>query len=330
MDIESLIIEQALKRGKLTTARIMRKTGFSRAYVHRIFQRLVDGGNLLKTGSTKNARYFPATNENIKKVRTNSGRYNRIISHFDPLDENKILADLKDKFFPEDIHPNVTQLFEFAFRKILSNAVIHSGSDKLHISARVEHKALSFDIRDFGAGIFNKIKNKTGVGSLNEAAGELMKRTAGKGIFLASKAADTLVIQSADKKVVFNNLINDVFVRKSKAINGTRVTFNISAAGSKNLNEVFEEQSAIKNGNSSTRILVKLFTGDNKYPSRAEAKRMLDGLERFKTAILDFMDVESIGLGFADEVFEIWKAAHPEIGLKIENANDEVMFMINL
>ena len=330
MDIESLIIEQALKRGKLTTARIMRKTGFSHAYVHRIFQRLVDGGNLLKTGSTKSARYYPATEANIKKVKSNAGHYNRIIRNIDPMDENKILSDMKGKFSDAGIQLNVSQLFDYVFAKILNNAFIHSRSDKLNISAGTEHNVISFEIRDFGTGIFNNIKNKMGLTSIDEAAAELIKGTAGKGLISASKASDTLVIQSSNKKVIFNNLLNDVFVRTVRELKGTKVTFNINVDSSRTLTGILYKQNGTSENYDSTRILVKLFTGDNKYPSRSEAKRMLEGLDRFKKIILDFRDVESIGLGFADEVFELWKQAHPEIELKVENANDDVMYVIGL
>jgi hypothetical protein len=330
VDIESLIIEQALKKGKLTTAKIMRKTGFSHAYVHRIFQMLVDGGHLLKTGSTKNARYFPATEANIKKAKSNAGYYNRIIKHIDPLDENKIAADLKDKFSNTDILSNVTQLFDYAFTKILNNAVIYSRSDKLNISAGIEHNVISFEVRDYGTGIFNNIKYKLGLTSVDEAAAELMKGTAGKGLISASKAADTLVIQSSNKKVIFNNLLNDVFIRTVKELKGTKITFNINADSSRALTDILNKRNGTNEHADSTRILVRLFTGDNKSPSRAEANRMLEGLDRFKKIILDFRDVESIGLGFADEVFELWKTAHPETELNVENANDDVMFVIKL
>ncbi len=35
-----------------------------------------------------------------------------------------------------------------------------------------------------------------------------------------------------------------------------------------------------------------------------------------------------IGQGFADEVFRVWKKAHPKVEIKAENTNDDVKFMI--
>ena len=65
-----------------------------------------------------------------------------------------------------------------------------------------------------------------------------------------------------------------------------------------------------------------------KYISRSEAHRVMTGMEKFKTVILDFNGIQTIGQGFADEVFRVWKSAHPGIEIKAENANDDVMFMI--
>ena len=45
------------------------------------------------------------------------------------------------------------------------------------------------------------------------------------------------------------------------------------------------------------------------------------GLDKFKEVILDFKCVASLGQGFADEVFRVFKNQHPEIVIKTENIN---------
>lgn len=55
---------------------------------------------------------------------------------------------------------------------------------------------------------------------------------------------------------------------------------------------------------------------------------MLSGLGRFREVVFDFAGVEMIGQGFADEVFRVWTNAHPKIVVSIDNATDEVAFMI--
>ena len=55
----------------------------------------------------------------------------------------------------------------------------------------------------------------------------------------------------------------------------------------------------------------------------------MSGLDKFKTILLDFKNVETVGQGFADEVFRVWKSRHPGIEIIVKNANDNVQFMIN-
>jgi hypothetical protein len=68
--------------------------------------------------------------------------------------------------------------------------------------------------------------------------------------------------------------------------------------------------------------------GDEKLISRSQAKRLLERIDRFHTVIFDFNRVESIGQAFADEIFRVFVAGHPQIQILDVNANDEVKQMI--
>ena len=50
-----------------------------------------------------------------------------------------------------------------------------------------------------------------------------------------------------------------------------------------------------------------------KLVSRSQAKRLTIRFERFRHVILDFSGVQEIGQAFADEVFRVFRAAHPDI-----------------
>lgn len=50
--------------------------------------------------------------------------------------------------------------------------------------------------------------------------------------------------------------------------------------------------------------------------------------ERFDEALLDFKGVRSIGPAFADEIFRVFAAAHPNVQLIAINANEQVTAMI--
>jgi hypothetical protein len=52
------------------------------------------------------------------------------------------------------------------------------------------------------------------------------------------------------------------------------------------------------------------------------------GLERFREVYLDFKGVPTIGPAFADEIFRVWKRAHPDINITYSETSDEVRKMI--
>jgi hypothetical protein len=68
--------------------------------------------------------------------------------------------------------------------------------------------------------------------------------------------------------------------------------------------------------------------GNDKLISRSQAKRLLARVELFKTVILDFDKVPSIGQAFADETFRVFPREHPEVELYAINQNSEVKRMI--
>ena len=62
--------------------------------------------------------------------------------------------------------------------------------------------------------------------------------------------------------------------------------------------------------------------------SRSQAKRLMMGLEKFKTIMLDFKTVSSVGQAFVDEVFRVFQNEHPDISITYVHANDDVDSMI--
>jgi uncharacterized protein (DUF1330 family) len=79
---------------------------------------------------------------------------------------------------------------------------------------------------------------------------------------------------------------------------------------------------------SKTKVLVKLYKMGSNYISRSQARRLLVGLDKFKTIIIDFDKIITIGQGFTDEVFRVWQKKHPQIKIEIKNAGKNIDFMI--
>jgi hypothetical protein len=73
---------------------------------------------------------------------------------------------------------------------------------------------------------------------------------------------------------------------------------------------------------------VKLFGLGRDFVSRSEARRILEGLDRFREVIVDFEGVPSVGQGFADEVFRVFPSRHPGVRLVPIRMNDEVNFFV--
>lgn len=62
--------------------------------------------------------------------------------------------------------------------------------------------------------------------------------------------------------------------------------------------------------------------------SRSQAKRLLIGLEKFKTIVLDFKGVKSVGWAFVDQVFRVFQNEYPDIEIHYVNISEEVESMI--
>ncbi len=154
------------------------------------------------------------------------------------------------------------------------------------------------------------------------------RQHSGEGIFFASKVADLLTIQSFGKKLIFNNLINDIFIRDIKTTKGTKVIFSINPKSKKNLQQIFKNYSGEAYGFSKTKVAVKLYELRNEYISRSQGRRIMVGLEKFKHITLDFKGVKTVDQGFADEIFHVWQNNHPKIIITYQNASENVKFMI--
>jgi uncharacterized protein (DUF1330 family) len=64
--------------------------------------------------------------------------------------------------------------------------------------------------------------------------------------------------------------------------------------------------------------------GDEQLISRSQAKRLIARFDRFRTVILDFAEVQEIGQAFADELFRVYGASHPQVELLPKNMTEQV------
>jgi anti-sigma regulatory factor (Ser/Thr protein kinase)/predicted transcriptional regulator len=334
MDIKNIILDFLKTKGRVTTADIVGETGLSRAYVQRFLKDLTDEGIIIRLGKANQAHYIPTMKKGalpakplrVQKVITNKG-----------LSEDKVLGQIKEESsIFQNISGNVSSIIDYAFTEMLNNAIEHSMSNKINIIVMKTATVIRFSVADRGVGIFNNIRKEKRLASTMEAIQDLLKGKettmpdahSGEGIFFTSKIADSLIIKSFGKKVVFDNIGQDIYIKDIESFKGTNVDFALDVKSKKTLPDLFNQYTDESFRFNQTSVQVKLYHQDVDYVSRSQARRILARLEQFQIVEIDFKDVETAGQAFADEVFRVWQSAHPDIKIIIKNANENIMFMI--
>jgi len=336
MNIRKLIIRELELKNETSVSKIQKKTGFNRSYINKIFQELRDEGKVMLVGKARNSYYVPVEPEGTEEIKKNLLKFSTVIKN-NLYDEHEVLNRIKKEtgiFI--NLKNNVQSITDYTFTEMLNNAIEHSRSEKIEIRIEKTKEEIRFDITDHGIGIFNNIQKKFNLSDEMEAIGELLKgrlTTAkeghtGEGIFFTSKAADNMIIQSSYKKLIFNNTIEDIFVKDIKPKKGTKITCFIRLNSRRDLTAIFNQYTDEDYEFSKTKITVKLYRTGTYHVSRSQARRILTGLEKFKTIIFDFKDIETVGQGFADEIFRVWKNNHKDIELQSINQNENIDFMI--
>jgi anti-sigma regulatory factor (Ser/Thr protein kinase) len=304
---------------------IAQATGISRQAAHRHLAALVRAGDARIEGRGRAVKYRRASSLPLTR------RYPRAV-----IAEDRVWGELAAAH-PAigSLGPEARRVFQYGFTEMLNNAIEHSGSRDIEVSFEAIPRGLAFEIIDHGRGAFANLRRTLHLDSDLDALQELSKGKVttlpaghtGEGIFFTSKVADRFVLESGRLRWSVDNVRNDVAVGEVPVRRGTRVRFEASLRPRRKLAAVFaaytEDYQFRK-----TRVVVKLFALGSEFISRSEARRVTNGLERFGEAILDFRKVEEVGQGFADEVFRVWAAAHPETRLTPVNMNRGVTFMI--
>jgi anti-sigma regulatory factor (Ser/Thr protein kinase) len=332
--LRKLILSRLRQRGTVRVREIVALTGLSRAYVHRFFKQLTDEGVIARIGETKQAHYVPAAQAQTAKEKIRTASYRLPVAG---LQEHEVLQRFKrETGVLSGLAENVKRIVEYAFSEMLNNAIEHSRSELVTVSMSRSDGMLSFHVVDQGVGVFRNIMDKHSLDSELAALQDLLKgkqttapdQHSGEGIFFTSKAVDRLELNSHEQRLVFDNMNNDVFVKSGKFVKGTVVRFAVATASQRRLEDVFKPFTNDKYKFDKTAVNVRLFKGDVEYVSRSQARRLLAGLDKFQSIVLDFRDVATVGQGFADEIFAIWLADHPGIKITYVNANENVEFMI--
>ena len=252
----------------------------------------------------------------------------------DGADEAKVWQDLQTELdLPET---RATRIARYAFTGLLNNAIDHSGSATATITWWSQSATWAFEIKDEGDGVFPHLQAGLGLPDLFSSVQELTKgrittapdEHTGEGIFFSSKAVDIFVLASAGLAWTVDNLREDQALGTSTVISGTRVTCEIDPATDRDLAAVFARYTDDNLDFSRSRTVVHLFGIGVRFVSRSEAKRLLNGLERFEAVEVDFTGVQEVGQGFVDELVRVWPSQHPTTTISPTGMNETVDFMV--
>ena len=229
---------------------------------------------------------------------------------------------------------------------MINNVIEHSEGAVLGIIVQEDAVSVRLIISDDGIGIFKKIAEAFSLPSINDAILELDKgkcttdpdRHTGEGIFFSSKMFDLFFIQANQLTYVARNsqsrsfLLEDVKGQRSR---GTRISMELTKDDASSIDQIFRQYSDgesfafNKTVVSVVHLIDRRNTTDMSLVSRSQVRRLLHRFDRFASVVLDFAEIESIGQGFADEIFRVYCREHPEVDISFIHANVSIRRMID-
>ncbi len=300
----------------------------SRQAVNKHIQRLVEQKAIIVKGATRSRHYILhplAEWDHIFQLDKTISEDIVWRNHVSPL-----LGELPD---------NVIDIWHYGFTEIFNNAIDHSSGKNVNVSLKKTATVSEIVVYDDGEGIFKKIQKALNLYDERHSVLELAKgklttdpeNHTGEGIFFSSRMFDDFRILSGN--VYFShthNEIEDWIIEHQRFQSGTGVFMKLSNISSRTTKQIFDSFTSDDDyGFTKTVVPVRLAQyGDDKLVSRSQAKRLLARIDKFKTVIFDFDDVELIGQAFADEVFRVFANQHPEMELIYINENKVVRQMI--
>lgn len=327
-DIRSFIIRNVEKHPANIAKFASDKFDISRQAVNKHLKRLVDEGALDRKGQTRNRTYY------LHPIETWSELY---------LIDGSLAEDVvwRDDLMPllEPLPGNVSDIWHYGFTEMFNNAIDHSEGKSIYVRLEKTAAYSELVVSDDGIGIFAKIQRDLGLMDERHAILELAKgklttdpdNHTGEGIFFTSRLFDDFEILSGG--TYFRHKYGDKedwILERRHFESGTAVWLKLNNHTSRTLKRVFDGYSSDDDfGFTKTVVPVRLAQyGEDLLISRSQAKRLLARIDRFKTVIFDFAEVESIGQAFADEIFRVFARKNPEVEIHFVNARSAVKRMI--
>jgi anti-sigma regulatory factor (Ser/Thr protein kinase) len=312
--------------GRRVGGRLARAVGISRQVANGYMQALINEGLVEAEGTTR-ARVY-----RLKSLVEDQRRYPREGLQEDLVWRQMILPVVAH--LPQNVH----DIWQYAATEMINNAIDHSGAAEVLVEVRKNALCMDVIVTDGGEGIFVKIQRALGLHDPREAILELAKgklttapeQHTGEGIFFTSRAVDVFEIESHHLRFSHAPRTDDAIVEQAMDTPGTCIRMRLANDSQRSLSAVFADFADAEEF-TFNRTVVPLrlaqYEGE-KLVSRSQAKRVAYRFERFKRVELDFAGVSEIGQAFADELFRVYAAAHPQIRITPINTAPAVDQMI--
>jgi len=310
----------------------------SRTAIFKHVQKLKEAKLIIQHGTKNKSSYYLVDKKNLVKNKNQEVRLHLKVGE---KDEDQIWRDLiKDNL--GELRQNILEICRYGFTEIFNNVIDHSKSKHADVIIKLSKDSIELVIIDNGIGVFKNIASFFKIEDLREAVIRLHQgkvtsdstRHTGQGIFFTSRSFDSFQLTANGYTYIKDNSVDDDWYWESLGDNnkakGTIVELKISKKSIRVLKDIFDSYTSedLSFDKSHIRIQLAKYEEDS-YVSRSQAKRLLTGLGKFRTIILDFKNIRNVGQGFVDEVFGVFGLEHPEIKFIISNANDDILFMIN-
>lgn len=328
-EIRQFILDNVEHHPKAVAKLAAHNFGITRQAVNKHIQRLVEQKALLVHGSTRNRHYLLHPLVQWEHIYILDGS----------LAEDKVWRDDIAVLLGQ-LTINVIDIWHYGFTEMLNNAIDHSSGGHVNVSLTKTATTTEIIIYDDGEGIFKKIQREFDLYDERHSVLELAKgklttdpdNHTGEGIFFSSRMFDDFRILSGN--VYFSHThdeVEDWIIENQRYQSGTGIFMKLANNNTRTTKQIFDSFTSDDDyGFTKTVVPVRLVQyGDEKLVSRSQAKRLLGRVDKFKTVIFDFDEVESIGQAFADEVFRVFQLQHPEIELIYLKTNKNVEQMIS-
>jgi hypothetical protein len=306
--------------------RLAQAAGVSRQVANGYLQALVREGLVEAEGTTRARVYRLKTLTEVARGYPREGLQEDLVWR-------ELIAPLVAR-----LPQNVRDIWHYATTEMINNAIDHSGAAEVRVEVRMNALHTEVLVADEGEGIFVKIQRALSLHDPREAILELVKgklttapeRHTGEGIFFTSRVVDFFEIESHCLRFSHAPQADDAIAEQAAATPGTRVRMRLANAAERELQAVFDaftDPQEYTFDKTVVPLRLAQYEGE-KLVSRSQAKRVAHRFERFKRVELDFSGISEIGQAFADELFRVFAAAHPQIRITPVNTAPPVDHMI--